>query len=187
LHRSRKLLIASSSVRDGIVVPAIHILRVALKPPILLAILGMLRSDSSTTLFKSLVSACSSNPPETSHHRFDRVESMKKRSPESIRPRKVHFLFERADSRPPIYRLQGCREQPVKRSAQGLNILPASLWVQGISRSLASDQRFEVKIDNVFWNFKRATPVFTKLRSGQNARCLSPDLKAVIPVVDELI
>jgi hypothetical protein len=64
-HRSRKLLIASNSVLDGLVVPAIHILRVALKTPILLAILGMLRSDSSTTLFKSLVSACSSNSPET--------------------------------------------------------------------------------------------------------------------------
>src|ERR1700730_11306815 len=32
-------VIASSSVRDGLVVPAIHILRVALKTPILLAIL----------------------------------------------------------------------------------------------------------------------------------------------------
>src|SRR5271165_1372792 len=62
---SRILLTASSSVRDGLVVPAIHILRFALKTPILLAILGMLRSDSSTNLFKSLVSVCTSNSPET--------------------------------------------------------------------------------------------------------------------------
>ena len=64
-RRSRKLLIASNPVRDGLVVPAIHMLRVALKTPISLAILGMLSSDSSTNLFRSLVSACSSNSPET--------------------------------------------------------------------------------------------------------------------------
>src|ERR1700759_1682627 len=112
---------------------------------------------------------------------------MKKRSPESIRPRRVHFLFERVDSRPRIYYLPGCREQPVKRNAQGLNILPVSPWVQGIPRSLASDQRSKIKIDNVFGNFKRATPVFTRLRWGQNARRLNPDLQAVISVADDLI
>jgi hypothetical protein len=47
------------------VVPAIHIVRVALKTPISLAILGMLRSDSSTNLVISLVSATSSNSFET--------------------------------------------------------------------------------------------------------------------------
>ena len=68
-----------------------------------------------------------------------------------------------------------------------MSILSVSLWVQGIPRSLASDQRSKIKIDNVFWNFKRATPVFTKLRSEQSARWLNPDLKVVIPVVDDLI
>ena len=63
--RSRKLLIASNPVRDGLVVPAIHIVRVALKTPISLAILGMLRSDSSTNLLSFLVSATSSNSFET--------------------------------------------------------------------------------------------------------------------------
>ena len=64
-HRSRKLLIASNSVQEDLVVLAIDILRVSLKTPILLAILGMLRSDSSTNLVMSLVSAFSSNPSET--------------------------------------------------------------------------------------------------------------------------
>jgi len=98
--------------------------------------------------------------------------------PEPTRPPKVHLLFERADSRPPTCRPRCCREQPVKRNAQGMSILSVSLWVPEFPRSLASDQMSKIRIDNVLWDFKRATPVFTKLGSGQNARCLNPDLKA---------
>jgi hypothetical protein len=100
--------------------------------------------------------------PELDRSRFHRAESTKKGPSEPTRPPKVHLLFERVDSRSPTYCPRCCKEQPVKRSAQGLNILPAGLWVQGIPRSLASDQRFKIKIDDVFWNLKRAF----RMRSG---------------------
>ena len=50
---------------DGLALPAIHMLRVAPKTPIRHAILGMLSSDSSTKVLRSLTSARLSDSPKT--------------------------------------------------------------------------------------------------------------------------
>ena len=101
---SRNLLIASSSARDGLVVPAIHILRVALKTPILLAILGMLMSDSSTNLLKSIVSACSLTLPKpcflTRLRSFDLCVHASTAIQASLVPIPQRFFARRARYRP---------------------------------------------------------------------------------------
>ena len=70
-------------------------------------------------------------------------------------------------------------EQQAKRNGPAPSILSVSLWVPKFPRSLASDQRSKIKIDNVLWDFKRACHAcLYKTQIEQNARCLNPGVKA---------